>query len=152
MAAFLVFFLAILAHGTLAVLNPGQLQLLGPQAVNLWKLDRLHAQTEERGILVQADEQQPVNAPHFSAHWFKQPLDHFSKSSETWHQRYWVNDRHYKPKSRKPTPVIVIDGGETSGEDRLPFLDTGIADILARATGGIGVVLEHRRVSCALFS
>ena len=28
--------------------------------------------------------------------------------------------------------------------DRLPFLDTGIADILARATGGLGIVLEHR--------
>ncbi|RXW17807.1 hypothetical protein EST38_g8048 [Candolleomyces aberdarensis] len=38
----------------------------------------------------------------------------------------------------------VLDGGETSGEDRLPFLDTGIADILAKSTGGIGVVLEHR--------
>jgi hypothetical protein len=40
----------------------------------------------------------------------------------------------------------MIDGGETSGEDRLPFLDTGVADILAKATGGIGVVLEHRYV------
>ena len=40
----------------------------------------------------------------------------------------------------------MIDGGETSGEDRLPFLDTGIADIIAKATGGIGVVLEHRSV------
>jgi Serine carboxypeptidase S28 len=29
-------------------------------------------------------------------------------------------------------------------QGRLPFLDTGIADILAKATGGIGVVLEHR--------
>jgi hypothetical protein len=31
-----------------------------------------------------------------------------------------------------------------SFQDRLPFLDTGIVDILARATGGVGVVLEHR--------
>ena len=37
-----------------------------------------------------------------------------------------------------------LDGGETNGYDRLPFLDTGIVDILAKATGGVGVVLEHR--------
>ena len=29
-------------------------------------------------------------------------------------------------------------------QERLPFLDTGIVEILARATGGIGIVLEHR--------
>ncbi|KAI0311252.1 peptidase S28 [Amylostereum chailletii] len=74
---------------------------------------------------------------------FAQPLDHFSNSTtQTFEQRYWFNARHYKPGTG--APVIVIDGGETSGEDRLPFLDTGIADILAKATGGVGVVLEHR--------
>ncbi len=97
---------------------------------------------------------------NFRAQWFQQPLDHFDKASKhTFHQRYWVNSRHYKP--RKGAPVIVLDGGETSGEvslntaefwlheshtmqDRLPFLDTGIVEILAHATGGLGVVLEHR--------
>ena len=79
----------------------------------------------------------------FRAETFMQPLDHFSNSTdEMFPQRFWVNKRHYRP--RHGAPVIVIDGGETSGEDRLPFLDTGIADILARATGGVGVVLEHR--------
>jgi len=73
-----------------------------------------------------------------------QPVDHFSPDSPTFGQRYWVNKRHYVPGTN--APVIVIDGGETSGEDRIPFLDTGIADILAKATGGIGVVLEHRYV------
>jgi hypothetical protein len=71
---------------------------------------------------------------------FPQLLDHNDPSSPTFEQRYWVNTRHYKSRG----PVIVIDGGETSGEDRLPFLDTGIADILAKATNGLGVVLEHR--------
>ena len=88
----------------------------------------------------------------FRAEWFQQPLDHFDKTSKhTFHQRYWVNSRHYKP--RKGAPVIVLDGGETSGEvslnaihvqlpescalqDRFPFLDTGIVEILAHATGG----------------
>jgi hypothetical protein len=79
----------------------------------------------------------------FPAETFTQPLDHFYNSTNaTFPQRFWVNSRHYEP--RPGAPVIVIDGGETNGEDRLPFLDTGIADTLARATGGVGVVLEHR--------
>jgi hypothetical protein len=40
--------------------------------------------------------------------------------------------------------VIVLQSGETSGVDRLPFMQTGILAKLARATHGIGVVLEHR--------
>ena len=81
--------------------------------------------------------------PEFHVETFTQPLDHFYNTTDaTFPQRFWVNTRHYKP--RPGAPVIVIDGGETNGEDRLPFLNTGIADILARATGGVGVVLEHR--------
>lgn len=94
------------------------------------------------------------------AYWHSQPLDHFNKHDKrTWNQRYWINTRHYKPNTS--APVIVLDGGETSGANRLPFLDTGlscqstifvhslislqgIVEILAKATGGVGVVLEHR--------
>jgi hypothetical protein len=98
----------------------------------------------------------------FPEQYFSQPLDHFSDSlGITFGQRYWVNSRHYV----KGGPVIVLDGGETSGvgmnphfgswivlriaypainTDRLPFLDTGIVDILAQATNGLGIVLEHR--------
>lgn len=94
----------------------------------------------------------------FRAQTFTQLLDHFYNMTDaTFPQRFWINARHYKLLAN--APVIVIDGGETSGEDCLPFLDTGIADILARATGGVGVILEHRYygacvitrfVSCAL--
>ena len=48
--------------------------------------------------------------------------------------------RHYQAGG----PVIVLDSGESSGTERLPYLDTGIVDILANATGGLGIVLEHR--------
>ena len=41
-------------------------------------------------------------------------------------------------------PVIVLQGGETSGEGRLVFLQKGILAQLVQATNGIGVVLEHR--------
>ena len=144
---------------------------LGPQGVNLWKLEHSKPLTQDSNLLVQDSQAQiPLDFGNkdkkpenygFRAQWFQQPLDHFDpKSQHVFHQRYWVNARHYKP--RKGAPVIVLDGGETSGEvcsmifslcllinslsfqDRLPFLDTGIVDILTRATGGVGVVLEHR--------
>lgn len=118
-----------------------RLHMLGPQGINLWKLDKL-AQAQHSSALDDGRAQTRLDAEAFPAHWFRQPVDHFSNGSETFRQRYWINTRHYKP--RPGAPVIVIDGGETSGEDRLPLLDTGIADILAEATGGIGVILEHR--------
>lgn len=79
-------------------------------------------------------------ATSFPSFTFTQPLDHFSDTGFTWNQSYWVSYRHYKPGG----PVIVIDGGEAPGIGRLSDMDTGIADILANATGGLGVVLEHR--------
>ncbi|KAF9061459.1 serine carboxypeptidase S28-domain-containing protein [Rhodocollybia butyracea] len=113
---------------------------LGPQGINLWKLEQGgHSQS----ISLSDVPQVPLNVqPAFTAHWFEQPLDHFGTVNDTFLQRYWINNRHYKPGTS--APVIVLDGGETSGEDRIPFLDTGIVEILARATGGLGVVLEHR--------
>ncbi|TBU27201.1 peptidase S28 [Dichomitus squalens] len=153
-------------YAQLAVCGPGiadQIRVLGPQAVNLWRLQNQHAARArpqaQDPLLVQAQdgrEDYPVSNTQaeskwggvFPEHWFEQPLDHFAEGkgaetgAETWRQRYWVNTRHYVP--GPDAPVFVIDGGETSGEDRLGFLDTGIADILAQATGGVGVVLEHR--------
>ncbi|KAJ3552182.1 hypothetical protein NM688_g4286 [Phlebia brevispora] len=80
------------------------------------------------------------DAATFPQYNFTQPLDHFIDTGFTWNQRYWVSTRHYIPGG----PVIILDSGEDSGEDRLPYLDTGIVDILANATGGLGIVLEHR--------
>ncbi|EFQ34909.1 serine carboxypeptidase S28 [Colletotrichum graminicola] len=75
------------------------------------------------------------------------PIDHFHNDSryephsdEYFNLRYWFDAKHYRPGG----PVIILAAGETDGKDRLPFLDHGILSILAKATGGVGVVLEHR--------
>ena len=120
------------------------------QGVNFWKLHRTasiskqqHRPTQDWAGVSQIPLAAAAAVPEFHVETFTQPLDHFYNTTDaTFPQRFWVNTRHYKP--RPGAPVIVIDGGETNGEDRLPFLNTGIADILARATGGVGVVLEHR--------
>jgi Serine carboxypeptidase S28 len=122
--------------------SPSPFRAFGSQGVNLWRLRSMPA---EAGLVVQdySVPRFPSDSDHgFMPQWFNQPLDHFSNASETFAQRFWVNARHYRPNSGGP--VYVLDGGETSGANRLPFLDTGIMEILARATGGVSVVLEHR--------
>jgi hypothetical protein len=105
--------------------SPKLLQLLGPQGVNLWKLEAASpgdgstgSRTSSGGGLFVQDLQEPqkvLETMGFRAQWFRQPLDHFSNESKhAFHQRYWVNDRHYVPGDG--SPVIVLDGGETSGE------------------------------------
>ncbi|KAJ7160080.1 serine carboxypeptidase S28-domain-containing protein [Mycena filopes] len=134
-----------------ATQNLDQFRILGPQGVNLWKLEKAAATAATSAKFVVQDghytfsqddeESNPIAG--FKAQWFRQPVDHFSKTDNaTYLQRYWINTRHYK--ADKGGPVIVLDGGETSGVNRLSFLDTGIVEILARSTGGVGVVLEHR--------
>ncbi|KAJ7213797.1 peptidase S28 [Mycena rebaudengoi] len=101
----------------------------------LERLDRLNRVSSP--TVTPIAKRQTTSFPVFN---FTQPLDHFTNTGFTWNQRYFVNSRHYKPGG----PVIVLDGGETSVTARLPFLDTGIVDILANATNGLGVILEHR--------
>ncbi|RKU42564.1 hypothetical protein DL546_001703 [Coniochaeta pulveracea] len=75
------------------------------------------------------------------------PVDHFHNDSSYephsdafFNLRYWFDASHYQPGG----PVIVLQSGETSGKGRLPFLQKGIVAQLCQATGGLGVVLEHR--------
>ena len=83
----------------------------------------------------------------YPAHNISVPIDHFHNESlyephsdGTFNLRYWFDATYYKDGG----PVIVLQGGETSGEDRLPYLQKGIVYQLAKATGGLGVILEHR--------
>ena len=75
------------------------------------------------------------------------PVDHFQNESmyephsdATFNLRYWFDASYYK----EGGPVIVLNSGEDTGVDRLPYLQKGILHQLAEATNGIGVVLEHR--------
>jgi hypothetical protein len=120
-------------------------QYMGAQGVNIWRIREKTRDLRSSPQFVVQDEFQLDLKPktEFDEQWFEQPLDHFFNSTtDTFKQRYWVNTRHYN--ATRGGPIFVLDGGETTGEERLPFLDTGIMDILAKATGGIGIVLEHR--------
>ncbi|KAK7955184.1 hypothetical protein PG988_015878 [Apiospora saccharicola] len=86
-------------------------------------------------------------AAKYTAYNFSVPIDHFHNdtfyephSDGSYNMRYWFDAQYYKTGG----PVIVLCAGETSGEDRLPFLEKGIVAQLAQATNGIGVILEHR--------
>ncbi|EEY20391.1 conserved hypothetical protein [Verticillium alfalfae VaMs.102] len=75
------------------------------------------------------------------------PVDHFHNetryephSNGTFPLRYWINKKHYRPGG----PVFLLASGETTGEDRLGYLDHGIIAMFAEATHGLGLVLEHR--------
>ncbi|KAI0059615.1 peptidase S28 [Artomyces pyxidatus] len=122
----------------------GRLNIQGAQSVNFWKLKTLPKVAAVRVGASPSDLASSSSlAASFPEYTFTQPLDHFfNTTNATFEQHYWLNTRHYTPGTG--APVIVIDGGEDDGPDRLPYLDTGIADILASATGGIALVLEHR--------
>ncbi|KAK5940921.1 hypothetical protein PMZ80_006198 [Knufia obscura] len=89
----------------------------------------------------------PDPADLYPAHNISVPIDHFHNESRyaphsdgMFNLRYHFDASHY----RKGGPVIVLNGGESSIEGRLPYLQKGIVAQLAEATGGIGVILEHR--------
>ena len=46
--------------------------------------------------------------------------------------------------------MILLQSGETSVTNRLPYLQKGIVYQLAKATGGMGVILEHRYYGTSL--
>lgn len=62
------------------------------------------------------------------------------QTNDTFNLRYWFDASHYQ----EGGPIIVLQSGETSGVGRLPYLQKGIVSILSQATGGLGVILEHR--------
>ncbi|AAW43974.1 conserved hypothetical protein [Cryptococcus deneoformans JEC21] len=139
--------LSTLAKPTLDPQLHRQLLLNGRPQIGLWKAllqeqVAREASTSESNV----DHQRPFqtikpSSSIFEPYCFPQFISHFDESvNGTFCQRYWVDASSYRPGG----PIYLLDGGETSGEYRLPFLEKGILDILSNATGGLSVVLEHR--------
>lgn len=83
----------------------------------------------------------------YPSHNLSVPIDFFPTEPRyephengTFDLRYWFDATYYQPGG----PVFVLLGGETNGEGRLPFLQKGIVHQVIKATGGLGVILEHR--------
>lgn len=85
--------------------------------------------------------------PNIKAYNFSVPIDHFHNESryephsgDSFPLRYWLDISNYKPGG----PVIVLHSGEFDSTERLPYLQHGIVPILTKATGGVGLIMEHR--------
>ena len=100
-------------------------------------------------MITQELEEQPTDELErlYPEHNISVPIDHFRNatryephSNGTFDLRYWFDGSYYKPGG----PVFVLQAGETSGTNRLPFLQKGIVHEVIKATHGIGVILEHR--------
>jgi len=83
--------------------------IVGSRRVKQWQLNQRIQQESQSSNSKRADLE-----TDFPPQFFEQPLDHFDKNrKDTFQQRYWVSTRNYKP--RKGAPVVILDGGETSG-------------------------------------
>jgi hypothetical protein len=69
---------------------------------------------DSSSILYEKDTQVALGGPKYEAHCFDQRISHFGEVNGTFCQRYWFDDRYYKPGG----PVFLLDGGETDGADR----------------------------------
>lgn len=113
---------------------------------SLHPVPRLHA-AREAELVRQAfsdDDNTVRGRPSYN---FSVPVDHFHNetkyephSNASYNLRYWIDDTYYKPGG----PVILLASGEVSSVLRLRYLEHGIGKILAQATHGLTVVLEHR--------
>ncbi|GAA94974.1 hypothetical protein E5Q_01629 [Mixia osmundae IAM 14324] len=95
---------------------------------------------EDQALLFQTSNDASLDADPIKQAWHTLPLDHFNDSSTTFRARYWFDNQFYVAGG----PVYILNGGETSGAGRLPFMRTGILRLMSEATGGSSIILEHR--------
>lgn len=112
----------------------------------------LHAHVQPHQLNTDLNVQTTTNkasvvSAHYPEYNLSVPIDHFHNdtkyephSNGSFNLRYWFDAQFYKPGG----PVFVLSAGEASGEGRLPFLEKGIVYEIAKATNGLGVILEHR--------
>ncbi|KAJ2337653.1 hypothetical protein GGI00_000083 [Coemansia sp. RSA 2681] len=73
-----------------------------------------------------------------AAHYFNQKTDHFGLSSATFKQKIYINAQHYASGG----PVYLFNSGETPAS--ASYLTAGEPYTLAKATGGLLIIMEHR--------
>ncbi len=93
------------------------------------------------------ERQKKTDRPYYAANTIDMPIDHFPDSRRyephargTFKQYYYFDASYYQAGG----PVILYLAGETDGRNRFPVMRSGIVQILANATGGLGVILENR--------
>ncbi|KAK7190514.1 hypothetical protein DPSP01_005263 [Paraphaeosphaeria sporulosa] len=132
-----------LLAGTLLGLEAAALQLGLPTAGEL--AQKVQATKSRHSALKKRDDVDL--SVLYPPHNLSVPIDFFHNdtryephTNDTFNLRYWFDASYYKPGG----PVFVLLGGETYGDDRLPFLQKGIVHQVIEATNGLGVILEHR--------
>ncbi|KAI9504255.1 hypothetical protein GGI25_002492 [Coemansia spiralis] len=70
--------------------------------------------------------------------YFNQNVDHFGTNSSTFKQRFYINTNNYTPGG----PIYLFNSGETPASPS--YLFAGEPYTLAKATGGMLIIMEHR--------
>ncbi|KAJ2795670.1 hypothetical protein H4S07_006420, partial [Coemansia furcata] len=70
--------------------------------------------------------------------YFNQKTDHFGQSSSTFKQKIYINAQHYTYGG----PIYLLNSGETPASPS--YLSAGEPYTLAKATGGLLIIMEHR--------
>ncbi|KAL7931485.1 serine carboxypeptidase S28 domain-containing protein [Trichoderma chlorosporum] len=131
-------------YGAAGLIAAGQAAALVPINLAMHAFN-LHAKPDpEQRVSVKQYEDK---YPNIKAYNLSIPIDHFHNesryephSSDLFPLRYWLDTSNYKPGG----PVIVLHSGEFDSAGRLPYIQHGIVPILTKATGGIGLIMEHR--------
>lgn len=75
-------------------------------------------------------------------HWFEgQHADHFSTATETWRQRYYMQDVHF---GGPGSPIFVIMGGEGGIPPEVGIFYPWISEVLAKTHRALVLEPEHR--------
>lgn len=140
----MVSFSCLARYGAAGLVAAGQAAALIPSNFVMHTINRRATRDLEQPFSVK---QYEAKYPNIKAYNLSVPVDHFHNesryephSSNLFPLRYWLDISNYKPGG----PVIVLHSGEFDSTERLPYLQHGIVPILTKATGGVGLILEHR--------
>lgn len=80
-------------------------------------------------------------------HWFNQTIDHFSTSTASFQQRFYMSDTHFKGPG---SLIIVIMGGEGGISPSTGIFYPWVLEVLAKMFGALVLEPEHRFYGASL--